>query len=120
MYDHIGIKVKDLDASVRFYGAALKALGHEVGSRDDSSAGIGPKDAPALWLYLDNSGGRTSTHIAFVANDRKAVERFYAEGLKAGGRGNGEPGVRSDYSPRYFAAFLFDPDGNNVEAVCMK
>jgi catechol 2,3-dioxygenase-like lactoylglutathione lyase family enzyme len=58
--------------------------------------------------------------VAFRAPDRKSVDRFYAAGLKAGGRDNGGPGVRADYSPNYYAAFLVDPDGNNVEAVCLE
>jgi catechol 2,3-dioxygenase-like lactoylglutathione lyase family enzyme len=120
MYDHIGLKVNDIGASVRFYEAALKPLGHEVGSRDESSAGLGPADAPALWLYLDKGSARRGTHVAFSAPDRAAVDRFYRDGLKSGGRDNGAPGLRKDYSPTYYAAFLFDPDGNNVEAVCTR
>lgn len=120
MYDHIGLKVKDLDASVRFYAAALAALGHVPGSRDKSYAGIGPKGEPALWLYAVGESAGSGTHVAFRAPDRAAVDRFHQAGLKAGGRDNGVPGLRTDYSPTYYAAFLIDPDGNNVEAVCMK
>lgn len=118
MFDHIGLKVADLDASVRFYGAALESLDHRIGSRDASYAGIGPADAPALWLYRSKDAARSGTHVAFTATTRAAVDRFYAEGLKNGGRDNGKPGLRADYSPTYYAAFLIDPDGNNVEAVC--
>ena len=120
MYDHIGLKVKNLENSVRFYTAALAALGHVLGSSDKSYAGIGPKDAPGLWLYAAGSAAGTGTHLAFRAPDRDAVDRFHAAGLKAGGRDNGTPGLRIDYSPDYYAAFLIDPDGNNVEAVFMK
>ncbi|HTT13100.1 MAG TPA: VOC family protein [Burkholderiaceae bacterium] len=118
MYDHIGLKVANLDASIRFYSAALGGLGHVLGARDTTYAGLGPADAPGLWLYQGQSAGGPGTHVAFSANDRAAVDRFYAEGLKAGGRDNGKPGLRTDYSPNYYAAFLIDPDGNNVEAVC--
>lgn len=116
MYDHVGLKVKDLEASLRFYEQALAPLGHVLCVRDAAYTGLGPKDAPALWLYVDPAA-RGSTHVAFRAPSRAAVDRFHAMGLKAGGRDNGKPGVRADYSPNYYAAFLLDPDGNNVEAV---
>jgi catechol 2,3-dioxygenase-like lactoylglutathione lyase family enzyme len=116
MYDHIGLRVTDLDTAVRFYAAVLKPLGHGVCSRDASSAGLGPKDAPALWIYGGAKAGE-GARIAFRAPDRAAVAQFHAEGLKQGGRDNGKPGLRADYSPTYYAAFLVDPDGNNVEAV---
>ena len=118
MYDHIGLRVKDMDASVRFYTAALAALGHVLCSRDASGAGFGPKGEPALWLYPAKGG--PGMHVAFRAADRGAVDRFHAAGVKAGGKDNGGPGVRADYGPKYYAAFLLDPDGNNVEAVCLR
>jgi catechol 2,3-dioxygenase-like lactoylglutathione lyase family enzyme len=118
MYDHIGLKVKDIDASVRFYQAALAALGHVLASSDETGAGFGPPGAPALWLYHAQDAG-SAAHIAFRAPDRVAVDRFHADGLKAGGRDHGRPGLRADYAPTYYAAFLLDPDGNNVEAVCL-
>ena len=120
MYDHIGLKVKDLDASVRFYSAALAGFGHVLASHDANSAGFGPPGAPALWLYRDPKHKGSDTHVAFRAANRAAVDKFHKDGLKAGGRDHGHPGVREDYSPNYYAAFLLDPDGNNVEAVWMK
>jgi catechol 2,3-dioxygenase-like lactoylglutathione lyase family enzyme len=117
MYDHVGLNVSDLSASVRFYSAALAPLGHVVASQDASSAGIGPKEAPALWLYANGGRSKGKTHVAFRASDKKAVDRFHAGGIAAGGKDNGAPGVRADYSENYYAAFLIDPDGNNVEAV---
>jgi catechol 2,3-dioxygenase-like lactoylglutathione lyase family enzyme len=121
VYDHIGLKVKDIAASVRFYTAVLEPLGHVLCSQDESSAGLGPAGQPALWLYpLAKGSSGPGTHVAFVASDRAAVDRFYRAGVESGGRDNGRPGVRADYAPSYYAAFLIDPDGNNVEAVCTR
>src|SRR5882672_5642229 len=108
MYDHIGLMVRDVEASVRFYAAAAGALGHELCSRDE----------PAL--YLAKGAAAPGLHVALRAPDRAAVDRFHAAGLKAGGRDHGGPGLRADYGPTYYAAFLLDPDGNNVEAVCTR
>src|ERR1700746_2235044 len=120
MYDHIGLKVSNIDKSIRFYEAALKPLGHVLCSRDDSGAGFGPPGEPALWLYAGKGSAGQGAHVAFRAPDRAAVDRFHADGLGAGGRDHGRPGLRADYGPTYYAAFLLDPDGNNVEAVCLK
>jgi catechol 2,3-dioxygenase-like lactoylglutathione lyase family enzyme len=117
MYDHIGLRVGDLDASVRFYTAALAPLGYVLCSRDDGGAGFGPKGEPALWLHLHKDKSNGGAHIAFRAPDHDAIKKFHSEGMKAGGRDNGAAGHRKDYSPTYYAAFLIDPDGNNVEAV---
>ena len=121
MYDHVGLKVKDVDASVRFYQAVLAPLGLGLDSQDKTWAGLGPKGAPALWLYqADRKSSAAGTHVGFTAPDRAAVDRFHAAGLEAGGQDNGKPGIRKDYGPKYYAAFLLDPDGNNVEAVCLR
>jgi catechol 2,3-dioxygenase-like lactoylglutathione lyase family enzyme len=120
MYDHIGLKVKDLEASVCFYSAALAAVGHELCSRDASGASFGPANAPALWLSAANGSTGPGVHVGFSAADHAAVNRFHKDGMTAGGRDHGRPGPRSDYSPTYYAAFLLDPDGNNVEAVCTR
>jgi len=110
MFDHVGLKVSDLARSVSFYKATLGALGHELSSEGE----------PALWLYASSAVIGPGTHVAFVARDRQAVARFHAQGLANGGRDNGAPGLRSEYSDDYYAAFLLDPDGHNVEAVCFK
>jgi catechol 2,3-dioxygenase-like lactoylglutathione lyase family enzyme len=120
MYDHIGLRVKDLDASVRFYSAALAPLGFVPGAKGDDYAGFGPKGAPALWLHAHKGPTGQGAHVAFQAPNREAVERFHAEALKAGGKDNGKPGLRTDYAPDYYGAFVIDPDGNNVEAVCFR
>jgi catechol 2,3-dioxygenase-like lactoylglutathione lyase family enzyme len=116
MFDHIGLKVSDIAASGRFFTAALEPLGLVPGPGDEASASFGPPGAPALWLGRGKAGH--GVHIAFTTGTRDAVEAFHARGLAAGGRDNGPPGLRPDYGPTYFAAFLIDPDGNNVEAVC--
>jgi catechol 2,3-dioxygenase-like lactoylglutathione lyase family enzyme len=116
MFDHVGLRVKDIRASVRFYTAVLQPLGLVP---DSSGSGFGPPGAPRLWLYEVAAGDR-GVHLAFETRDRAAVDRFHAAGLGAGGRDNGKPGLRADYGPTYYAAFLVDPDGNNVEAVCLR
>jgi catechol 2,3-dioxygenase-like lactoylglutathione lyase family enzyme len=120
VYDHIGLKVRDLAASVRFYQAALAALGYELCSGDDGGAGFGPPGAPSLWLSAGDGPAAHGAHVAFRAADPAAVDAFHAAGLAAGGCDHGSPGLRPDYGPAYYAAFLIDPDGNNVEAVCVR
>ena len=119
MYDHIGLKTKNLQASVRFYRAALEALGYRLGSSDESGASFLAESGAALYLGPASGAASSGVHVALSAPDRASVTHFHRNGLEAGGRDNGAPGLRQDYSPNYFAAFLLDPDGNNIEAVCM-
>ncbi len=120
MFDHVGLKVKDVAASARFYEAALAPLGFVLDAQDASYAALGPKGAPALWLYAaDARAVRGGTHVAFKAPDRRSVDRFHAAAVASGGRDHGPPGIREDYGPTYYAAFVIDPDGYNVEAVVM-
>ena len=117
MYDHIELKVKHLEASASFYKAALAPLGYAAESNDpEGVAGFSAEDGRSVWLRAGKASG--PLHIAFRAAEHAAVDRCYSAGKAAGGRDNGKPGVRKDDSPNYYAAFLIDPDGNNIEAVC--
>ena len=120
MFNHVGIKVSHFQKAFAFYKAALAPLGYEAQSvdLDGKNAGFGPKGSPALWV---GEGKATKVlHLAFESPDRASVKRFYDAALAAGGKDNGEPGPRPDYGPTYYAAFVIDPDGNNVEAVTVK
>ena len=120
MYDHIGLKVKDLEASVRFYRAALAALGHELCSQRRGGRELRPGGrAGALALSPRAPPGPACTSRSARPTAPPSTAST-SDGLKAGGRDNGRPGLRADYSPTYYAAFLIDPDGNNVEAVCTR
>jgi predicted lactoylglutathione lyase len=119
MFNHVGLRVSDVGKSARFYQAALEPLGHILSSQDADGAGLGPPDQPALWLHRISGAVPSGVHLAFGAASRNAVDQFHAAGLRAGGSNNGKPGFRDDYGPSYYAAFLIDPDGNNVEAVCL-
>ena len=109
LFDHVHLRVSEMEVTKRFYGAVLTSLGHELHERGQ-----------ALWfdeLYItDDRPATTGLHIAFQAEDRDAVDAFYAAALESGGRDNGAPGERT-YHPGYYAAYVLDPDGNNVEAV---
>lgn len=116
MFDHVTLKVSRFSKSLAFYRAALAPLGLEAQQVDEAgkSAGFGPPGSVGLWL-AEGQGG--PVHLAFKAADRAGVTRFYEAARAAGGKDNGKPGPRPDYSPTYFAAFVLDPDGNNIEAV---
>ena len=112
LIDHLHIRVADLDTSRRFYAAVLDSLGHGEVLVD------GGDHFHADELYVDATPGRIGhVHLAFQARTRAHVDAFHAAALAAGGTDNGAPGLRH-YHPRYYAAFVRDPDGNNIEAVC--
>jgi catechol 2,3-dioxygenase-like lactoylglutathione lyase family enzyme len=115
--DHIGFAVADCERSKQFYAQCLAPLGLELIVEIKGWAGFGRDGKAELWFGEDDEAHKPM-HIAFAADDRAAVDRFYEAGFAAGGRDNGEPGLRPMYHPNYYGAFLIDPDGHNVEAVC--
>ena len=118
MLDHLSIHITDLDASVTFYDRVLGALGI---NRSFSIPGIAAYGQMFFWLYAGKSGETPTPdrqHIAFKANARAAVDAFYQAALANGGQDNGAPGIRSNYHPNYYAAYVIDPDGYKLEAVC--
>jgi catechol 2,3-dioxygenase-like lactoylglutathione lyase family enzyme len=126
MLDHVSLSVVDLDRAKRFYAATLSELGMELvgevtaeqsGSVAHAGFGIGRKGQ--LWLSGDGPQ-MPSAHICFRAGSRQAVRDFYAAGLANGGSDNGAPGIRAIYHPEYYAAFVTDPEGHNIEAVCFE
>lgn len=116
MIDHIGIDVSDYQRAKQFYTAALAALGYRLLMEYGETAGFGADD-PEFWIS-QGEATRPGVHVAFRCDRRALVDRFHAAALAAGGRDNGPPGIREDYSPTYYAAFVYDPDGHNIEAVC--
>jgi catechol 2,3-dioxygenase-like lactoylglutathione lyase family enzyme len=116
MLDHLGIGVRDLAASRAFYEAALAPLGFGVVMERHDRVAFGPTARPIFWL-VDREPA-SAIHIAFQANGRERVNAFHEAALAAGGHDNGHPGLRPEYHPHYYGAFILDPDGNNAEAVC--
>jgi catechol 2,3-dioxygenase-like lactoylglutathione lyase family enzyme len=123
MLDHITFGVVDFERSIAFYDKALAPLGVGklgVFGREDTGgrmAGYGDAGRPWFWL-LDRAVTSGPLHVAFAAPDRASVDAFYAAAIAAGGIDNGPPGVRAQYHPNYYGAFVMDPDGKNIEAVC--
>jgi catechol 2,3-dioxygenase-like lactoylglutathione lyase family enzyme len=118
MLDHAGFGVSDYQRSKRFYEAALAPLGITLLMEPMSAAaGFGERRKPYFWIEAEREPSHT-VHVAFEAPDRATVDAFHAAALAAGGIDNGAPGVREIYHPTYYGAYVLDPDGNNVEAVC--
>ena len=117
MLDHVGIRVSDFERSKRFYEEALSPLGYELIMQPrHRAAGLGRSGKPDFWISQGEPGH--PAHVAFAAADRATVKAFHEAAVAAGGRDNGRPGLRPEYYPSYYAAFVLDPDGNNIEAVC--
>lgn len=114
MIDHVSIRCSDFKRSLSFYEKALAPLGYQLLMQFPGAAGLGVKGKPDFWLSPGEIG--TPNHVAFSAN-RAGVDAFHRAALAAGGRDNGAPGPRP-YHPSYYGAFVLDPDGHNIEAVC--
>ncbi len=134
MLDHVNIRVADYDRSKKFYEAALAPLGYTLAMENASGAGFSKGYIPDFWIKkgqplsfgaqaepaeLAGCGG-PFVHVAFAGADRRTVDAFYRAALAAGARDNGAPGLRPNYHPHYYGAFVLDPDGYNIEAVCHK
>ena len=119
MFDHIGLNVANYDASRAFYEKALAPLGYGVvmAGEEWRAVGFGVDRKPEFWVCEREPFG-TGTHVAFHCDDRATVDAFHAAACAAGGKDNGAPGLREHYHPSYYGAFVLDPDGNNIEAVC--
>lgn len=127
MIDHIGIEVIDYEAAKKFYLTALRPLGFELvmevplehtGGRGVAGFGVAPK--PEFWISAGTSATSTApkVHVAFRVESRQIVDAFHRAAIEAGGRDNGAPGIRAHYHSNYYGAFVLDPDGHNIEAVC--
>ncbi|HZO60055.1 MAG TPA: VOC family protein [Solirubrobacterales bacterium] len=117
MLDHLILGVADYERSKAFYLAALAPLGYGVVLEVEGiSCGFGNAGKPEFWVGARERSG--PVHLAFTSPDRKTVDAFYAAAIAAGATDNGKPGVRQHYHADYYGAFVFDPDGNNIEAVC--
>lgn len=116
MLDHLGIGVSNLARSRDFYVAALKPLGIGVIMEFPEAVGLGVKGKAFFWI--GGNAQHATAHVAFAAKDRAAVDSFHRAALAAGGRDNGTPGLRPHYHANYYGAFVHDPDGHNIEAVC--
>ena len=119
MIDHVALYVSDLDQSRRFYEQALEPLSYGVAFEMEGLVAFGP-EGRTRFVVRSGKAPNTTAHVAFEAEDRATVDAFHAAATAAGGTDEGPPGVREHYSPTYYAAFVGDPDGNNVESVCRK
>ncbi len=133
MLDHISLRVADYECSKKFYVAALAPLGYTLAMETDSGAGFRREFIPDFWIKQGGpvsfgaqaetqmlGCGGASVHVAFASDNRSSVDAFYHAALAAGARDNGAPGLHPNYHRNYYGAFVLDPDGYNIEAVCHK
>ena len=116
MIDHVILGVDDFETSKAFYLRALAPLGIEIVLEMPGGAGFGADGKP--FFFIADREPSSPVHVAFTSPDRAKVDAFHEAAVAAGGRDNGKPGLRPHYHPSYYGAFVYDPDGNNVEAVC--
>jgi catechol 2,3-dioxygenase-like lactoylglutathione lyase family enzyme len=117
MIDHTGVAVSNFGKSKAFYAAALAPLGYAILMEFEKVAGFGVAPKPDFWIG-EGAPNVPPIHVAFRADSRAQVDAFYQAAIAAGGRDNGAPGLREHYHPNYYGAFVLDPDGHNIEAVC--
>ncbi len=119
MFDHLSIGTRDVAAAKKFYDAVLEPLGYTCLSESEGGAGYGSK-SPQFWIQKSirpvPADAESGLHFCFIAPTRASVDAFHAAALKGGGKDNGKPGLRADYGPDYYAAFVLDPDGYRLEA----
>ncbi len=121
MLDHVGFGVSDYERSKAFYTQALAPLGITLVLEPVAGVGgFGAAQKPFFWIDTRGTAAQRAVHVALAAEDRATVDAFHAAALAAGGTDNGAPGVRPIYHPSYYGAYVLDPDGNNIEAVCHK
>ena len=124
MIDHMGVVVSNFEASKQFYAKALAPIGYSMlmeisaeQSGGHATAGFGAPPIPDFWIG-QGTPNQPPVHVAFGVQNRALVDAFYQAAMAAGGRDNGAPGLRPHYHPNYYGAFVLDPDGHNIEAVC--
>ncbi|MBN8993561.1 MAG: VOC family protein [Rhizobiales bacterium] len=118
MLDHVTLGVSDIERSRKFYDEALRPLGIErLYAEGESASGYGAGKKAFFWISQKDAS-QTGSHVAFATEERQTVDRFHQAALAAGGRDNGPPGLRPHYHENYYGAFVLDPDGHNIEAVC--
>jgi len=122
MFDHVKFGVSDFAVSKAFFKKALEPLGVAVIAEDEPTYGVelGRPDNNASLVLFQTEEKPAHLHLAFTAENRQQVDAFYRAALEAGGKDNGAPGLRPQYNANYYAAFVIDPDGHNIEAVCQK
>jgi catechol 2,3-dioxygenase-like lactoylglutathione lyase family enzyme len=120
VFDHVSVNVSDYEVSKRFYEQTLAPLGYSVQLElaEWKMAGFGTEGVASDFWIGEREPLAMGVHVAFQAPDHATVDAFHAAGVAAGGTDNGSPGIREQYHPTYYGAYVLDPDGNNVEAVC--